>query len=146
MLGCAEPRHAGYAVTLLDAIGSERGRRIFLHGAAFDAPERIADFGVALVLGEHQGCPNAVLEALAAAVPVIANDSGGTRELVIDGQTGILLRRCDADGIAAALRRLIEDAAYARRLGENGRRHVQRKFSVERMRAAYCELFDAVSS
>jgi glycosyltransferase involved in cell wall biosynthesis len=105
----------------------------------------MAEFGVALVLGEHQGCPNAVLEALAAAVPVVANDSGGTRELIINGRTGILLRGRDADGIASALRRLIEDPPYARRLGENGRRHVQRSFSMEQMRAAYCRLFDAVS-
>src|SRR5262245_24766334 len=146
LLGRAEPRHASYAATLLDAIGSELGRRIFLHGAAFDAPERMAEFGIALVLGEHQGCPNSALEALAAAVPVVANDSGGTGEPVVDGQTGILLRGRDADGIGAALKRLIEDPPYARRLGENGRRHVQRNFSMAQMRAAYCKLYDTVSA
>ncbi|HKA41531.1 MAG TPA: glycosyltransferase, partial [Burkholderiales bacterium] len=75
---------------------------------------------------------------------VIANDSGGTRELVLDGRTGLLLRDRDAQGIAAALRRLIEDPALARRLGENGRRHVLRKFSMERMVDAYGKLFASI--
>jgi len=141
LLGRAEQRYAAYAQDLLNAIGPDLGTRVFLHGAVSDAPERLAGFSVALVLGERQGCPNAVLEALAAGLPVIANDSGGTRELVIDGRTGLLLPGCDPCEIAAALARVIGDPAWARCLSEAGRRHVVRRFSMKRMVTAYRNLF-----
>ena len=141
LLGRAEQRHAAYAQNLLNAIGPDLGARVFLHGAVSDTPQRLAGFSVALVLGEHQGCPNAVLEALAAGLPVIANDSGGTRELVIDGRTGLLLPGCDPREIAAALAQVIGDPVWARRLSEAGQRHVARRFSMSRMAAAYRKLF-----
>ena len=141
LLGRAEHRHAAYARTLLDAIGDERGVRVFLHGAAFDAPGRLGEFTAALVLGESQGSPNAVLEALAAGVPVVANDSGGTRALVVDGRTGVLLRTCDPNVIATGLARVIADPALARRLSHAGRRHVERSYSMQRMADAYTKLF-----
>ncbi len=140
VLGTAEPRHADYAHTLLAAIGVERrehGGRIVLHGAAFDAPALLGRYDAALVLGEHQGSPNAVLEALAAGVPVVANDSGGTRELVIDGRTGVLLAGREPSEIAAALARVLDDPPFARRLGMRGQRHVRRRFSMKRMLEAY---------
>lgn len=140
VLGCAEQRHADYARNVIAAIGSELGRRVFLHGAAFDAPQRLGDYDAALVLGEHQGSPNAVLEAMAAGVPVIANDSGGTRELVIDGRTGLLLHGRDPHDIAHALVRLLHDSRFAARLGAAGRRHVARRFSMLQMVRAYRKL------
>ena len=145
VLGTAEPRHADYAQALCHAAGEELGRRVHLHGAAFDAPERLAGFDLALVLGEHQGCPNAVLEALAAGVPVVANDSGGTREQVIDGRTGILLRDREPATIAAGLARVLADAALARRLSDRGRAHVAQRFSMSRMAGAYLDLFETVA-
>ena len=144
ILGPVERRHAAYFRNLLDASSTELQRRIFLHGAAFDAPERLAQFSVALVLGEHQGCPNAVLEALACGIPVVANDSGGTRELILDGATGLLLRQCEPLKIAAALARILSDPGLARRLGMRGRRHVARRFSIARMVRAYRALFTAL--
>jgi glycosyltransferase involved in cell wall biosynthesis len=96
---------------------------------------------LALVLGEHQGSPNAVLEALAAGLPVVANDSGGTCELVIDGRTGVLLHGRDPREIAAALARLLDAPELARKLGEAGRRHVERRFSMPRMAKSYRKLF-----
>jgi glycosyltransferase involved in cell wall biosynthesis len=144
VLGLAEPRHAEYAREVLAAIGAELDARVFLHGAAFDAPERLAGAAAALVLGEHQGCPNAVLEALAAGVPVVANDSGGTRELVVDGRTGLLLSGRDSCEIASALARIVDDPGLARNLSEAGRRHVRSRFSMARMVESYRALLEAV--
>ncbi|MCC7486011.1 MAG: glycosyltransferase [Burkholderiales bacterium] len=137
LFGRAEPRHAEYARELLAAIGAELGARIFLHGAAFDAPRRLPGHAAALVLGEHQGCPNAVLEALAAGVPVVANDSGGTREMVVPGRTGLLLPDCAPAGIAGALDSVIGDPGAARRRAEAGLRRVARRYSMARMVSAY---------
>jgi glycosyltransferase involved in cell wall biosynthesis len=144
VLGAAEQRHSAYANALMDSIGDEIGSRVFMHGAAFDAPERLGGFTVALVLGENQGSPNAVLEALAAGVPVIANDSGGTRELVRHGRTGLLLARRTPHEIAAALARIIDDVSLAQRLAQAGRRHVRRRFSMQRMKAGYLKLLTSL--
>ena len=137
VLGPVEPRHRHYLEALLTAAGDDLERRVFLHGAAFDAPERLADFDLALVIGHHQGCPNAVLEAMAAGLPVIANDSGGTRELVIDGHTGILLPNPAPATIAAGLMRLMSDSRLSHRLARAGERHVARRFSMRAMSARY---------
>jgi glycosyltransferase involved in cell wall biosynthesis len=140
VLGSVEPRHAAYGEAVLAAIAGERERRVFLHGAVFDAPERLADYDIALVLGEHQGCPNAVLEALAAGITVAANDSGGTREQIIDGRTGLLLPDTQPQTAARALERLLNDPALAARLAQAGRRHVAKHFSMSRMARAYRKL------
>ena len=99
----------------LAAVGDDLDAGVFVHGATPDAPARLADYDVAIVLGESQGCPNAVLEALAAGVPVVANDSGGTRELILHGRTGLLLRERDPAAVAAAVTRLLLDPALAPR-------------------------------
>jgi glycosyltransferase involved in cell wall biosynthesis len=143
VLGTAEARDRDYAMQVAAAAGAPVGAagRIVFHGAAFDAPDTLAQYDALLVLGRHQGCPNAVLEALAAGVPVIANDSGGTRELVVHGSTGLLLDAVDPAAIAAALRRVLESPALAQRLSARGRRHVENKFSMSRMRDGYLRLF-----
>ena len=139
VLGTAEARDRDYALQVAAAAGT-CGRIVF-HGAAFDAPAALAQYDALVVLGRHQGCPNAVLEGLAAGVPVIANDSGGTRELVLDGSTGILLDAAEPAAIAAALRRVLENPALARRLSLRGRQHVSENFSMDRMRDSYLRLF-----
>lgn len=140
VLGTAEPRHREYADRLFDAIGPDLGRRVFAQGAAFDAPNRLAEFDIALVIGHHQGSPNAVLEAMAAGLAVVANDSGGTRALVIDGRTGMLLSDREPHTIAHALIRLMSDARLSARLARAGNKHVRRRFSMERMASAYRSL------
>lgn len=141
VLGTAEQRYRDYARKLVLAAGEDLDRRIVLHGPAFDSPERLVDFDVALVLGNHQGCPNAVLEALAAGLPVLANDSGGTSELVIHRRTGLLVQDCDPQTIAAGLAQLFSDPVLAMRLSKAGRAHVTRRFSMKRMTDAYLRLF-----
>jgi glycosyltransferase involved in cell wall biosynthesis len=140
VLGTAEARQRDYADKVFSAAGAEIGRRIHLHGAAFDAPQRLPEFDLALVVGRHQGCPNTVLEALAAGLPVVANDSGGTRELVIDGRTGILLPDREPATIAAGLLRVMTDAKLGDSLARNGRSHVERRFSMRAMTAEYQRL------
>jgi glycosyltransferase involved in cell wall biosynthesis len=144
VLGTAEARHRAYAERLLAAVGDDLDAGVFVHGAAPDAPARLADYDVAVVLGESQGCPNAVLEALAAGVVVVANDSGGTRELIIHGRTGLLLRERDPAAVAAAVTRLLLDPALAARLSAAGRAHVARAFSMATMAAAYQALLTEV--
>lgn len=141
LLGSGETRHRDYVLQVAAVAGADSGERVFCHGAVFDAPERLAQHDAILVLGANQGCPNTVLEALAAGVPVVANDSGGTRDLVIHEKTGMLLEAIDPQAVAAALRRVLKEPEFARRLSAAGRKHVMKKFSMERMRSRYLRLF-----
>ncbi len=103
VIGGAEPRHAGYARDLLTIARADLDRTVFFLGPDAGAPERLAAFDAAVVIGEDQGCPNACLEALAAGVPLVANDSGGTRELVVPRRTGWLVPDTSPAAIASAL-------------------------------------------
>jgi glycosyltransferase involved in cell wall biosynthesis len=71
-----------------------------------------------------------VVEALAHGIPVVSAATGGVAELIIDERTGLVCPPDDAEAIAAALRRLIEDPALRVRLAEAGRAHAAR-FTVE---------------
>jgi glycosyltransferase involved in cell wall biosynthesis len=88
--------------------------------------------------------PNAVLEAMAAGLPVVATAVGGTPDVVVQGATGLLVPPDDATALAAALDRLIYDPDLRRTMGAEGRRRVQARFSVqqmvERTQALYREL------
>jgi glycosyltransferase involved in cell wall biosynthesis len=140
VFGAAEPRHELYLHKVLAAAIGEVDQRIFFHGPRFDMASILADFAVCVVLGEDQGCPNAILEALAAGVPVVGNDDGGTRELVHTGHTGLLLPDCEPDRLAAALLEVLTHPQQAARWGERGRRLVTRRFSLPAMTARYARL------
>lgn len=114
--------------------------RVRLLGPLPEFPTRVAGYTALMLASEQQGCPNTSLEALAAGVPVIANDDGGTREQVIDGKTGFLLPRLDPDLYAERALRLLRDPALRARLGANGRAHAMENFPLQGMRQRYVAL------
>ena len=141
VIGGAEPRHAGYARELLAIAGPDLDRMVFFHGPDVRSPERLAAFDAAVVIGEDQGCPNACLEALAAGVPLVANDSGGTREIVTPRRTGWLVTGTGPATIAEALLDALVSPGQASACARRGRRRVARQFSMPRMIDRYAELF-----
>ncbi len=90
-----------------------------------------------LMISEPAGCPNASLEAMAEGLPVIATDVGGASEQVIDGLSGRLVPRGDVRAFAEALVELAQDVAQRRTLGQGARRHIEEKFTVQRMIGDY---------
>jgi glycosyltransferase involved in cell wall biosynthesis len=89
--------------------------------------------------GQMEGIPVALMEAMAAGVPVVASRLSGIPELVRDGETGLLVPERDPVALAAALERLVRDPALAARLADAGRRAVReqhdRTRNVARLRA-----------
>ena len=75
---------------------------------------------------EVEGWGNVFIEAAACARPVVVGDSGGAREALVDGETGILVDGTDVRGVAQAVVRLLSDPALARAMGEAGRARVER--------------------
>ena len=141
VVGTAEPRHAAYAAAIAT---QARGCAVLFRGAMPDLEFLAEPFTAALVLGTHQGSPNAVLEAMSAGIPVIANASGGTGDIVRDGQTGWLLREdCDAGEIANAMCNAIAEGELNRRLGAAARAFVAVHHGMEAMVEAYLALLSA---
>ena len=139
VVGQAEPRHTAYLAQVMERA---RDLPVRFRGAGASLDHLDEAFTAAIVLGTHQGCPNAVLEAMAASIPVVANASGGTGELVVDGETGWLLEESAAPAaLAAAMSQCAGDDAHARRLAANARARVARDYSIEAMAAAYLECF-----
>ena len=75
-----------------------------------------------------EGCPNAVLEAMAAGKPVVATEVGGVPELVMQGETGFLVPSGDEATLSQALRGALGDPEARRRMGEAGRRRARQVF------------------
>jgi glycosyltransferase involved in cell wall biosynthesis len=87
---------------------------------------------VATLPSDIEGLSQALLEAMALGLPVVASAVGGNPELVIDGRTGLLAPPRDARAWANQLSRLVDDRALAERLGRAGRELVRRSFTLER--------------
>ena len=80
-----------------------------------------------------EGLPLTVLEAMAAGLPVIATSAGGVPEAMVNGETGLLVARCDVEELAKALRTLIEHPVQRRTMGAAGRARAEIHFTVGRM-------------
>lgn len=81
----------------------------------------------------HEGMPLAVLEAMAAAKPVVVTDVGGNGEIVRNGETGFVVPPRDPAALADALARLTSSPELAKRMGAAGRDRVNREFTLEAM-------------
>jgi glycosyltransferase involved in cell wall biosynthesis len=89
-----------------------------------------------------EGISLTILEAMAAALPVVATAVGGTPEVVIPHQTGLLVPARDPHGLAAALTDLSADAPRRRRYGSRGRERVLEHFTLDRMIADYVAQYE----
>lgn len=90
--------------------------------------------------GKREGIPNALKEAMASGVPVVATASGGIPELVNES-CGILVQPRNATAIADALQRLCDEPELRRRMGMAGRERVVREFNLNLSTALRAELF-----
>ncbi|MFQ5670893.1 MAG: glycosyltransferase [Acidobacteriota bacterium] len=107
--------------------------QVEMPGATEDVPGELAGFDLFLLASDREGMPNAVLEAMAAARPVVASDVAGTSSVVCHQKTGLLFPAADCAAGVEQLARLIDDPAAAARLGQRARDEVREHYSVERM-------------
>lgn len=92
-----------------------------------------------------EGLPIVLLEAMAAGRPVVATSVGGNTDLVVDGETGLLVPPDDAPALAAAIERLLADPALRSRLAAEGQRRVRERYTVDRMVQAHEALYDSLA-
>jgi colanic acid/amylovoran biosynthesis glycosyltransferase len=101
----------------------------------------VADTG-----GGMDNLPTVIMEAMAAARPVVSTAIAGVPEMVSDGATGFLVAEHDPAALAAALARLLADPALARSLGEAGRAAAAVRFGIERSAQSLRQLFQELSA
>jgi glycosyltransferase involved in cell wall biosynthesis len=89
--------------------------------------------------------PNAVLEAMASGLPVIASRIAGNEELVIHEKTGLLVESENIESLTAALHGLIEDPSRAEQMGAASRQRVEASFGWENTAEQYANLLEKIS-
>lgn len=108
---------------------------------AEEARERLRGLDVFVHYSRWDAMPNAVLEAMASGLPVVASDVAGNRDAVIHGVTGYLVKT--EVELLERCQELLDDADLRRRLGAAGRERVRAEFSRERMLAGLSRLYSA---
>lgn len=96
-----------------------------------DVPELLVGSHLFLLISKWEGLPRSVLEAMRAGLPVIASDVGGTREAVIDGETGYLIPRGDQEALTDRIQRLIANPELRIQMGVKGLAYFRSRFSFE---------------
>jgi glycosyltransferase involved in cell wall biosynthesis len=114
---------------------------VLLPGARNDVPRYIAVMDVFVLSSSMEGLPLAVLEAMAAGLPVVATAVGGLPNLIDDGKTGFLVPSGDENAMRDRLRALRADPALARAVGERGRTLARARYSREQMVSRYLSLY-----
>ncbi len=130
LVGDGPDRPALEALTSRGALG---GRVIFEGAVNQDrirAIYRQADLFVLPSFAE--GVPAVLMEAMAMEIACISTKTGAVFELIRDGEDGLLVRPGDSGELAAAIRRMMDDAALRRRLAEAGRRRVEEAFDLDK--------------
>lgn len=120
----------GGTIVFAGQVSEEDLPRYYRAGEVFAMPCRTRRGGL-----EVEGWGNVFIEAAACGRPVVVGDSGGAREALVDGATGLLVDGADVGAVAEAVASLLEDPVRARAMGAAGRARVERHFTWPRAAA-----------
>jgi glycosyltransferase involved in cell wall biosynthesis len=117
------------------------GDRVRVLGERQDIPAILNALDLFVLASVGEGMSNAVLEAMATGLPVLATRVGGNSELVVDEVTGILVPRESHEAVVGAMRRYLDDPDLMRTHGRAGRMRVEAEFTLATTLRAYRELY-----
>jgi glycosyltransferase involved in cell wall biosynthesis len=145
MIGYDEIK-SNFTIATLKRYGEEIGISKNLHflGGRQDLVQLISIFDVAVLASLSEGFSNVILEYMASSKPVVATEVGGNPEIVVHGETGLLVPPANADALASAILSILEDKEAASRFGNAGRKRVEERFSLDVMLRNYENLFEQV--
>jgi glycosyltransferase involved in cell wall biosynthesis len=117
-------------------------REVVFLGARTDVPRVLAGSDAFVLSSDYEGTSLAILEAMAAALPVVATAVGSNRSVVEDGATGLIVPPRDPAALASSMARLLADRVAARDMGQRGRAVVRARYGIDSAARATLELFD----
>lgn len=115
--------------------------RVRFLGHRQDVETVLAALDVFVLSSVSEGLSNTILEAMASGLPVVATRVGGADELVLDGETGLLVPPAAPDAMAAALRQLVANERGRRSMGTAARDRAEREFALSTMVERYDTLY-----
>jgi glycosyltransferase involved in cell wall biosynthesis len=127
----------------LEALASQLGigHRVLFLGERYDIPAILAATDISVLPSSSESLPNAVLESMAAGVPVVATDVGGTRELLQTGETGLLVPSNDEEKFADAIELLLNSPSLRANYGWRARELAIAGYRAEHIRDQYEKLY-----
>lgn len=127
----------------VEALAAELGLdgQVQFLGVCRDVPALLMRNKIAVLSTHYEGMPLALIEGMAAGCAVIGSDVPGVREVIRDGEDGLLVPESDPAALADALARLLTEPDLGERLATNARRIAQAEYGRERMHARYADLF-----
>lgn len=144
LLVVGEGTHRPAIETRVRELGLDR--RIHLLGRREDVPDLLAGVDGVVSASFTEALPTSLVEAAACGLPVVATDAGGTRDVVLDGETGRVVPVGDVPALARELSRLLSDPGARAAYGEAARRRAEQTFSMQTWTRAlhdlYAELID----
>lgn len=117
---------------------------VSFEGSIRNAQSFLASASIFVLPSRSEGFSNAIVEAMAASLPVVATHVGGNVEAVEDGVTGFLVASEDVDGMSQAILRLLRDPDAATAMGLAGRQRVRELFTIEAMMQRVASVFAAL--
>lgn len=118
--------------------------KVWLPGARSDIAALMHTFSVFTLPSIAEGTPVTILEAMAIGLPVVASRVGGIPEVVIDGETGLLVPPSDDQALAEALAIYCRAPEQAKRHGAAGRERIEHQYSMNAMLSTYAKLYDSL--
>lgn len=116
--------------------------RVAFVGFQAAAPAYMVQCDVLINPSLSEALGNVVLEAMALGKPVIGSAVGGIPEIIVDGQTGLLVPPADSGALASALLQLLADPAATQAMGQRAAARVQEAFTIERMADGLAQVFE----
>jgi len=118
--------------------------RVHLVGQRADAADLLGIADIYVQSSLREGMPVSILEAMRACRPIVATDAGGTRELIHDLETGLLVPRGSAESLEQAVERLLEDRDLAAELAESGRKLLVDRYDIRRVAGELETLYETL--
>lgn len=129
----------------LEALASELDLdNVTFTGSTNDVRSYLQQADLFVLPSRSEGIPNALLEAMACGLPVVASAVGGIPDVVQDGESGLLVPPDDVPALAGAIGRLLADSDLRRRMGEKGRQRVVSDYSLKATTTRHLELYREV--
>jgi len=99
---------------------------------------------IGLLVSYEEGFSNAILESMAAGLPLVVTDVGGNKEAVLDGENGFVVPAGDPASLGKAIARLAGDADMRESFGQKSRHRIEKNFSLERCANDYAALYQGL--